>query len=98
MYQVEIQPTESATPRRCLKTTGENIQACFPRDISFCLIEQSLNTRPSVPANADASDLDFSTPHHFLPGTAGSNLLSTLSNVFDRRKRYARAQAYSKAI
>ena len=64
---------------------------------TFCL-EQISNTRPLVPASADVTDLDVLTPNHFLVGTAGSSLPSTLSSDFDHRKRYARAQAYSDAI
>ena len=64
----------------------------------FCLVEQSLNARPLVPASADATDLDALTPNHFLLGTAGSSLPSHSNCDFDHRKRYARAQAYSDAI
>ena len=63
-----------------------------------CLVEQSLNARPLVPASADATDLDALTPNHFLLGTAGSSLPSHSNCDFDHRKRYARAQAYSDAI
>ena len=65
---------------------------------TLCLVEQSLNARPLVPASADATDLDVLTPNHFLLGTTGSSLPSTLSSDFDHRKRYARGQAYSDAI
>ena len=64
----------------------------------FCLVEQSLNARPLIPASADATDLDALTPNHFLLGTAGSSLPSHANCDFDHRKRYARAQAYSDAI
>ena len=64
----------------------------------FCLVEQSLNARPLIPASADATDLDALTPNHFLLGTAGSSLPSHSNCDFDHRKRYARAQAYSDAI
>ena len=64
----------------------------------FCLVEQSLNTRPLIPASADATDMDASTPNHFLLGTAGSSLPSHSNCDFDHRKQYARAQAYSDAI
>ena len=40
--------------------------------ITLCLVEQSLNTRPLVPASSDATDLDDLTLIHFLLGTAGS--------------------------
>ena len=65
---------------------------------AFCLVEQSLNARPLVPASADATGLDALTPNHFLLGTAGSSLPSHSNCDFDHRKRYARAQAYSDAI
>ena len=64
----------------------------------FCLVEQSLNARPLIPASADATDLDALTPNHFLLGTPGSSLPSHSKCDFDHRKRYARAQAYSDAI
>ena len=63
----------------------------------FCLVEQSLNARPLVPASTDANDMEALTPNHFLFGTAGSSLLSHSNCDFDHRKRYARAQAYSDA-
>ena len=31
----------------------------------FCLLEQSFNARPLVPANAKATDIDALTPNHF---------------------------------
>ena len=64
----------------------------------FCLVKQSLNARPLVPASADAIDTDALTPNHFLLGTAGSSLPSHSNCDFDHRKRYARAQAYSEAV
>ena len=65
---------------------------------TFCLVEQSLNARPLVPASADATDLDALTPNHFLHGTSGSVLPSHQQADIDHRKRYARAQAYSDTI
>ena len=65
---------------------------------TFCLYEKSSNARPLVPASADATDLDVSTPNHFLLGTAGSSQPSTLSGDFDHRIRYARVQTYSDAL
>ena len=65
---------------------------------TFCLVEQSLNARPLVPASPDATDLDVLTPNHFLLGTAGSVLASHQRAEVDHRKRYVRAQAYSDAI
>ena len=65
---------------------------------TFCLVEQSLNARPLVPASPDATDLDALTPNHFLLGTAGSVLPSHQRAEVDHRKRYVRAQAYSDAI
>ena len=32
---------------------------------TFCLVEQSLNSRPLVPVSSDATDLDALTPNHF---------------------------------
>ena len=65
---------------------------------TFCLVEQSLNARPLVPASADATDLDALTPNHFLLGTRDAILPSHEPTDFDHRKRYVRAQAYSNAI
>ena len=65
---------------------------------TFCLVEQSLNSRPLVPVSADATDLDALTPNHFLLGTAGSTMPSHQRADVDHKKRYARAQAYSDAI
>ena len=65
---------------------------------TFCLVEQSLNARPLVPASADATDLDALTPNHFLHGTSSSVLPSHEQADIDHRKRYARAQAYSDTI
>ena len=65
---------------------------------TFCLVEQSLNARPLVPASHDATELDALTPNHFLLGTAGSILPSHQRAEVDHRKRYVRAQAYSDAI
>ena len=65
---------------------------------TFCLVEQSLNSRPLVPVSSDATKLDALTPNHFLLGTAASTLPSHQQADVDHRKRYARAQAYSDAI
>ena len=65
---------------------------------TFCLVEQSLNSRPLVPVSSDATDFDASTPNHFLLGTAGFTMPSHQRADVDHRKRYARAQAYSDAI
>ena len=65
---------------------------------TFCLVEQSLNARPLMPASADATDLDALTPNHFLHGTSGSVLPSHQQADVDHRKRYARAQAYSDIV
>ena len=65
---------------------------------TFCLVEQSLNARPLVPASSDATDVDALTPNHFLLGTAGSVLTSHQRAEIDHRKRYVRAQAYSDTI
>ena len=65
---------------------------------TFCLVEQSLNARPLVPASADATDLDALTPNHFLHGTSSSVLPSHQQADIDHRKCYARAQAYSDTI
>ena len=65
---------------------------------TFCLVEQSLNARPLVPASADATDLEALTPNHFLHGTRSTILPSHDPINFDHRKRYVRAQAYSDAI
>ena len=60
--------------------------------------EQSLNTRPFVPASADATDWDVLTPNHFLLGTAGSALPSNLSCNSDHGRRNEREQAFSDAM
>ena len=65
---------------------------------TFCLVDQSLNARPLVPASSDATVLDALTPIHFLLGTAGSVLRSHQRAETDHRKRYVRSQAYSDAI
>ena len=67
---------------------------------TFCLVEQSLNSRPLVPDSSDATELDALTANHFLQpeGTAASTLPSHQQADIDHRKRYARAQAYSDAI
>ena len=65
---------------------------------TFCLVEQSLNARPLVPASAVATDLDALTPNHFQHGTSSSVLPSHQQADIDHRKRYARAQAYSDTI
>ena len=65
---------------------------------TFCLVEQSLNARPLVPASADPTDLDVLTPNHFLHGTSSSVLPSHQQADVDHRKRYARAQAYSDIV
>ena len=65
---------------------------------TFCLVEQSLNARPLVPASPDATDLDALTPNPFLLGTSGSVSPSLQRAEVDHRKRYVRAQAYSDAI
>ena len=65
---------------------------------TFCLVEQSLNSRPLVPVSSDATDFDALTPNHFLLGTAGSTMPSHQRADVDHRKRYARAQTYSDAI
>ena len=64
----------------------------------FCLLGQSLNAHPLVPASADATDIDALTPNHFLLETISSSLPSLSNSDFDHRQRYARAQAYSNAI
>ena len=64
----------------------------------FCTAEQSLDTRPLVPATADTTELDALTPNHFLLGIACSRLPSLSNCDFDHRKRYARLHAYSNAI
>ena len=65
---------------------------------TFCLVEQSVNSRLLVPLSSDATDLDSLTPNHFLLGTACSTMPSHQRADIDHRKRYARAQAYSDAI
>ena len=65
---------------------------------TFCLVEQSLNSRPLVPVSSNATNLDALTPNYFLLETAGSTMPSHQRADVDHRKRYARAQAYSDGI
>ena len=60
---------------------------------TFCLVEQSLNAQPLVPASADATNLDALTPNHFLLGTSGSILPSHQQADVDHRKRSLRSSA-----
>ena len=66
---------------------------------TFALVEKSLNARPLTPVSSDPSELNASTPDHFLLGQRSSNLpsLATVDD-FNHRKRYRRAQAYANAI
>ena len=64
----------------------------------YFIVEQSLNSRPLVPASADATEIDALSPNHFLLGITGSSLPSLTNCDFDHRKRFARAHAYSDAI
>ena len=96
--------------RRCLGTKCHTLQFVFytilrnPRQTdqilttTFCLVEESLNSRPLVPVSDDATNLDALTPNHFLLGTVSSTMPSRQRANVDHRKRYARAQAYSDAI
>ena len=65
---------------------------------TFCIVEQSLNACPLVPASADLTELEALTPNHFLLGIAGSSLPSLANCDFDHCKRFDRAHAYSDAI
>ena len=65
---------------------------------TVCGVEQKLNVRPLIPANADATDANVLTPNYFLIKTAGSSLPSSLRSYFDLRKRDAHSQAISDAI
>ena len=63
---------------------------------TFCLVEQSPDSRPLVPVNLDATDFDALTPSHFL--LAGDSSMPSHQRAdIDHRKRYVRAQAYSDA-
>ena len=64
----------------------------------FCLVEQSCNARPLVPASADATDLDAMAPNHFLVGTASSSLPSHSNCDFGHRRESTRTQAFLDAI
>ena len=109
-YFVEVQPTLCTSPWWCLGTRRQEFQTCFygvlwNRRISdeilittFCLVEQSLNAQPLVPAISNATDLDALTPYHILLGTEGSALPSHQRAEIDHRKRYVRAQAHFDAI
>ena len=61
---------------------------------TFCLVEQSLNAHPLVPASAEATELDALTPNHFLLGIAGPSLPSLAKCNFWPPQ----ADAYSDAI
>ncbi len=66
----------------------------------FCLVEQTLNSRPLVPASSDPSDLDALTPNHFLLGRPSVSLPSSLTAPldFDHRKHFIRAESFANAI
>ncbi|XP_075253354.1 uncharacterized protein LOC142345150 [Convolutriloba macropyga] len=67
--------------------------------MTFCLVEQTLNNCPLTPVSSDANDFDALTPNHFLLGNR-SSCLSSLPPVddFNHRKRYARAHDYANEI
>ena len=71
---MEVQPSETSTPRRCVGTLCAKFQThalCYswkPDEIlvtTLCL-EQKLNARLLVPGSSDATDLDALTPNQFL--------------------------------
>ena len=63
---------------------------------TFCIVEHALNlTRVS----ADPCNLNAKTPNHFLLGEYSTGIPSVVrNNVFDHRKRYARAQSYANSM
>ena len=63
----------------------------------FCLVKQSRNARPLVPASTDPIDLDALTPNTSCLKQL-ARLYRPIQTDFDHRKRYARAQAYSDTI
>ena len=66
---------------------------------TFCLVELAQNASPLTPVSADPSDLGGLTPNHFLLGNQATGIPTIVGvDEFDHRKRYARAQSYTKAI
>ena len=64
----------------------------------FFIVEQSLNTRPLVPASTDAIELDALMPNHFRLRKTGSLPPSLANDDFDHREQYALAHAHSDVI
>lgn len=66
----------------------------------LCMVEQSLNARPLLPASADIADLEALTPNHFLLGRPSVALPWTLATPADvcPRKAFLRAEAYANDI
>ena len=74
---------------------------CLTNEIlvtTFCLVEQSLNTRILVPVSSSATNSDALTPIHFLFGSVCSTMQYHQRTDIDPSKRYGRAQTYSDAI
>ena len=66
---------------------------------TMCLIEQTLNARPLVPASSDVADLEALTPNHFLLGRSGVALPHYLADEseFSHRRNYVKAEAFASA-
>ena len=98
-FNPPIAPHRGSVWERLVRSFKHVFQAVFEnRRLSveilttkFCLVEQSLNAHPLVPASADATELDVLIPKHFLVGIAGSSLPSKSST--NRPKKRLRACA-----
>ena len=65
---------------------------------TFCLVEQSLNVRPLVPASSGTTEMEASISNHFHLKSPGSSLPAHLPNAVDHKKHYVRTQVYSDSI
>ena len=66
----------------------------------FCLVEQTLNARPSTTLSSDPNDTDALTLNNFLFGRLNTGFPPTTTSAiaFNHRKRYERAHADADAI
>ena len=64
---------------------------------TMCLLEQTMNARPSTPNNSDVTDLEAITPNHFLLGNQNICLLyfPFAKEFVDHQKFFRQTQAYS---